>query len=837
MPTAPVPAQGVHVGRVIEQLGQATGSDPAVMAGLRELADLVRQQLRCALRLRQATAAIAEHNQLAVEADEVAARLRAAGDDATRPTVDIAQPLLDGLRVATDVLGWDATLDDRALALRTGDLRHDQSVWDAWADALDVDHVLDWYEAPWHDAGPEAPVPDPHDPAIELAQERAGDTDHTLRSYLSATNSLRRQAHAKRGLVLDPTNSRLTITRVFDATNGADVVARLRDTGSCWFEIPVASLPKGADGKVRYHEVVAAGISVRLVGATIDDAHDIEVRHSGRGALRLIGDGSVVDQPLSPETVSIAMRGEATSTFGIAPTPETPAFTLAGRAVAAPWSLRLPDGGANLDGLTAIEVQIDIEAFVPDGAVTLRRVTSPTSEMAPGKTAYATVELTGPAPAGGVLVQVTSNHPEIAEPANVVVQPGQATGQFAIEVHAPSLANHVVLTAKTQDGASARIVVEIPIPPLPDIERTTVTPASSPVAQARSIAVAGTTTYAVLAPPPPPPPAPPAPAARTADPADDLLREFGDPGGASVPPGPSVPVPPPSVLVALDKAMDVTGEVTAGLGARQVVAHPSGQRLYVVTSGAHGPQGFSGAGVTMYDAGTLAPLATWTTSAGLAFADIDAAAGLVYVSHWAGRRVFVLKASDLTPVAEIGDATFTGALGVAVDPGLRRIYIARTFRSAQPHVEALTVIDRRPNGTHAIGLTIPLGTTVQPWQVKVDPVLGHVYVIGLGGGGVHPQLIVFDRATMAEKLRVNTISGVTHNRNLAVRPGTGIVHVTGDAGIQVIDVARPAVVGFVPQPHARTITASGPEQVTSMSLHNEVARIKASTKITTTDWR
>jgi DNA-binding beta-propeller fold protein YncE len=243
----------------------------------------------------------------------------------------------------------------------------------------------------------------------------------------------------------------------------------------------------------------------------------------------------------------------------------------------------------------------------------------------------------------------------------------------------------------------------------------------------------------------------------------------------------------------------------------------------VVTSGA---QGFSGAGVTMYDAGTLAPLATWTTGAGIAFADIDAGAGLLYVSHWIARRVFVLRTSDLTQVAEIGDPTFSGALGVAVDPGLDRIYVARTYRSAEPNVEALTVIDRRPDGKHAIGRTIPLGKTVQPWQVAVDPVLGHVYVIGLGGGGVHPQLIVFDRATMAEKLRINTISGFTHSRNIAARPGTGIVHVTSDAGIQVIDVNQPAVVGFVPQPQVRSIVASGPEQVTSMSLHDEVARLR-----------
>ncbi|HEY7068746.1 MAG TPA: hypothetical protein VH479_01475 [Acidimicrobiales bacterium] len=812
-PGSPVPEAGVHLGRVIDQLATATADDPAVLAGLRELADLVRQQLRCELRSRQAAAAAAERDELAAEAATAAARLRELVAQPDAASVDVAEALLDGIRVTTDAVAWDATFDDRALALRTGDLGRAESVWTAWADALAIDTILDWHEAPWKDAGPLGSAPDPDDPAILLAQFNTSELDRSLAQFLHHTNGSQRGEHAQRGLLLAPTNSRLTITRVFDENDGADVVARLRDTESCWFDIPVDALPTGADGTVRYHEVVAAGASVRLVGARSLFPHDVELRHSGRGRLRLIGDGTVVPQPLSPETVSIAMRAEADGTFGIAPTPETPAFTLAGRAVAAPWSLRLPEGGADLSDLTAIEVQIDLEAFVPAGAVTLRRITSPVEQMVPGTVAKATVELTGPAPAGGFPVQVTSSHPEIAAPANAVVPAGATGAQFDIDVKAPSGDKHVVLTARAADGASARLVLEIPIPPFPDVERVP-TPGTAP---ARSVATLGDRTFVVVSPTPP---------SLSAPPVDD-----DDP--VAVPDG----APEPDKLVAFDQALHPTAQVTAGIGTRQVVTDPVRKRIYVVTSGANGPGGFSGAGVTAFSADTLKPVASWTTGAGVAFAALDGPAGLLYVSHWIGRRVFVLRASDLAQVGEIGDASFTGPLGLAVDPGRRRIYVARTFRSAEPNVEALTVIERRPDGSHAIGRTIPMGTTVQPYHVAVDPTLGLVYVMGIGGGGVHPQIVVLDQASLAERGRVLTISGPGTGRTLATREGTGIVHTTGGVGVQIIDAQRLAAVGLVPSPLAATVSAAGPDQMLSASTQGELIRLRAPRQITLAEWR
>jgi DNA-binding beta-propeller fold protein YncE len=691
---APVPQQGIDLGRIADQLADATVADLALLAGLRELADLVRQELQTALRSSQAAAAI---------------------------------------RIMTDALAWDARSVD----------------------------------------------------------QHAGDTDAAMRSFLAASNDTRRQDHAERGLLLRPDNSRLAITRVFNARAGADIVARFKETGSCWFEIQVQSLPKAADGARRYHEVVAAGVSVRLIGAKRLDNANLVVRHSGRGVLALIGDDRIVDQLLSPETVSLAMRGEPGSMFGVAPTPDTPEFTLAGRAIAAQWSLHLPHGAADLDGLTAIEVQIDLEAFVPADAITLRRITHPVETMVPGSTAKATVELTAAAPAGGVPVILTTTHPEIAEPHSVTVPAGAASAQFDVDVKAPTGVNHVVLTARTLDGASARVVLGIPMPPFERDQRTTV-PEALPV---RTIATVRDRTFAIIDP----------------------------------------PAVAPRSIIAFDKTMAPVGQAIAGIGCRHVVADETRNRLYVVNGG----DGKSGAGVRMLDATTLQALTEWPTSDGVAFAATDPGAGLVYVSHWVGRRVFVLDADDLTQVDAIGDADFTGLLGMAVDSALGRIYVARTYRAGPPGTEvgALSVIERRPDGSHGIGPTIPIGVAVQPYQVAVDPKLGLIYVLGRGGGPEAAQLVVLDRATLTENARIRTINGVTPDRTLATREGTGIVHTSGYGGIQVIDVNAGAAVGMIAAEGAGSVVALGTDHIVGATTLGELVRVAAPRQITTTEWR
>jgi hypothetical protein len=200
--------------------------------------------------------------------------------------------------------------------------------------------------------------------------------------------------------------------------------------------------------------------------------------------------------------------------------------------------------------------------------------------------------------------------------------------------------------------------------------------------------------------------------------------------------------------------------------------------------------------------------------------------------------VFVLAADDLSLREAIGDDTFTGPVGLAVDHELGRIYVTRSHHGGPPgsEVGAFTVLERRPDGRHEIGRTIPLGSMVQPWRVAVDPVAGLVYVLGLGLGTEPPRLIVLDRATLAERGRVD-LSGLAGRRALATRDGTGIVHVTGDAGVEIVDAESMAVVGFVPAAGASCVSAGAAEHIIGASARGTLVRMRAPDQITTLEWR
>jgi DNA-binding beta-propeller fold protein YncE len=236
----------------------------------------------------------------------------------------------------------------------------------------------------------------------------------------------------------------------------------------------------------------------------------------------------------------------------------------------------------------------------------------------------------------------------------------------------------------------------------------------------------------------------------------------------------------------------------------------------------------------MYDATTLAVLAHQELGFGVADIVVDSAAGLVYVSGWSARRIYVYRADDLELVDEIGDASFSGPAGLAVDAPTQRIFVARTNRSFEPHVEALSVIQRHATGAHTIDRTIPMGTTVQPWDVAVDSIAGFVYVLGLGGGGVPPQLIVLDRLTLTELGRVNT----THfPQAVTAVPGSGVAYVSVFAGVKVIDARRLQVVATIPAtvPQSAAVTPSG--HVLAGARDGQLLRAAAPAALTIAEWR
>ena len=293
-------------------------------------------------------------------------------------------------------------------------------------------------------------------------------------------------------------------------------------------------------------------------------------------------------------------------------------------------------------------------------------------------------------------------------------------------------------------------------------------------------------------------------------------------------PAPTGPRGAPSRAIALDDRLRVVARANVGRDARNLAADPTRNRLYVVN---RGPEG---AGVSMLDATTLVPLGHRAIDAGLHDVAVDPAAGLVYVSHWIRRRIIVLRADDLSPVQEIGDASFTGALGLAVDPDLGHILVARTFRSGEPNVEALSVIRRGPDGQHVVQSTRALGQGVQPWDVAVDPEAGLVYVLGLGGGGVPPQLIVLDRGGLGERGRVE-VAGTP--LAVAAQPGTGIAHVATGLGVQIVDGRRAEVAALVPGRGTPCVAVGERDRIVAGAVDGEVVRVQAARSLPVVEWR
>jgi DNA-binding beta-propeller fold protein YncE len=517
----------------------------------------------------------------------------------------------------------------------------------------------------------------------------------------------------------------------------------------------------------------------------------------GRGRFQHVNGGQS-DQRLGPELQELIMEEGLGGEYGFAPNPKSQqGFALSGRAVLGSWMLSFADGGAvDLTGLTRIEVQFDVDGFVPKGALTLRRVFhaddagKSTDDMEVGDEPIGTVELTGPAPVGGTPVSLSSSHPDLVTTVQgvVAVLEGKTSASFAIRPLAPTGDQIPALTAKAQDGSTARFLVEIPNVTTPTVQRVPMGGAG----RVNSVAALPGRTYVVTQPP------------------------AGSPDTAGC------------QVIALDDQLTEVARTTVGPVTKGVATDPTRNRIYLVDGGT------TKAGITMLDGKTLEPLAYHELGAGLHDVAVDPAAGLVYVSHWISRRVFVLRADDLTRVGAIGDGTFFGALGLAVDPAIKRIYVARTYRAGEPNVEALSVIQRHATGEHTVDRTLPLGKLVQPWDVAVDVEAGLVYVLGLGGNTTPPQVVVFDRQSLDELGRVR-VGGTP--LAITARPGTGVAHVAVGMGVQVIDGRRLTVAAQIPGSPATSIAVGGPERVVSGSVVGELVRARDPKGLKVVGWR
>jgi hypothetical protein len=229
-------------------------------------------------------------------------------------------------------------------------------------------------------------------------------------------------------------------------------------------------------------------------------------------------------------------------------------------------------------------------------------------------------------------------------------------------------------------------------------------------------------------------------------------------------------------LVTLNRTtLAVEGVTRVGLDARAVAVNPVTKRAYVVNRGI-------GTGSSLSVINTVNRAVIKEIPLGQVAVDVAVNTRLnrVYVSNPTAESLMVLNGATntLLPAVKVGK----GIGGMAVDEATGIVYIAMTFRSAQPSFTALA----RVQDTGAVRTVLGQVDLGDPGIQATDVALagGRVYVGGLGGGTVQPSVTVLDAASMQQLARIPMRGPV---RAIAADAQSGLVAAAGDRGLDVID--------------------------------------------------
>lgn len=599
-----------------------------------------------------------------------------------------------------------------------------------------------------------------------------------------------------------------------DAAGGCDVVsphvfAALRDPlqSGFFFDVDLAEV-KGPhrEAKIRGAYV---WITYDLTNTDFDPPatqFPVELTHGGLGRQDPLGQLVTHSEHGLPIAIPVTMKRQPESSVWMGRVEvesgnevNLPAY---GRGVAAGMRLQLSDAiGAAPDLMTKVSIEIVYEGLQPKGTVNLRRATL-TSVTRPGLTAIGTVELTGAAPAEGLPVRLRSTDPATLKvPSQIVVPADSRSMSFPVEVLKPSTAIPPTLLVSSPDGVSRRLFAPVPAAPKPLTSSTTIGPDSAGSVYALAVATV------------------PLPGSVAPRPVVFATRTAGETPADTA--GNAVHI--------FDPDLTHRASVDTGFWPRSLAVDAQRARLYVV----HGPT------LSLIDTRTLKITAERLIGIGAAAVAVDPAAQLVYVTRQTHGTVHVLRGADLSPVTTIGDqATFAGAGSIAVDPISARIFVARSYRIAEPNIAAVSSIKRQPNGTHVIDRDVVVGDPLlQPSGIDIDRQSGLVFVSCLGGANVRPVLLVLSHSSLAVRSTVPLPSGSTA---VAARPGTGIAYAVDSLGLKLIDgrTGRAALsikAGAFPQGVA-VDPVTGVAYVGDR-LDHSLTRVAAPTDLSTTVWR
>ena len=265
----------------------------------------------------------------------------------------------------------------------------------------------------------------------------------------------------------------------------------------------------------------------------------------------------------------------------------------------------------------------------------------------------------------------------------------------------------------------------------------------------------------------------------------------------------------PGSLVVLDKAtMQVKTRIPVGYAPRSVALDPLRRRAYVLNHPT--PAEPTITEITVVDTTALTVVGTVRMATAQALADIavNPQTNRVYVPNGSQGFVHVINGASLTelPKVQIG----LGGQGVAVDQTTNTVYVAMSYRVAQPFVTALGSFT--DNGvTTQVHPLVDLGEPLtQPMDVTVDATNDRIYVAGLGGGGVSPSVTILQRSTRTVLKRVDVGKPA---RAIAVNPYAQQAFVVGESRVSVVGQQTMAVVRTMPADLPFSVaTANGPSR-------------------------
>ncbi|MBW4569587.1 MAG: hypothetical protein KME31_16635 [Tolypothrix carrinoi HA7290-LM1] len=415
----------------------------------------------------------------------------------------------------------------------------------------------------------------------------------------------------------------------------------------------------------------------------------------------------------------------------------------------------------------------------------------------PGTTAYATITLPDKAPATGTIVRLTSSNSTLVKVSGAAIVPaGETTTTFPIQIADNAANATVTLTAISDFTKQTSLTI-----PAKTTQTFLLGTKSGFNASVLGIATNGRYVYA----------------AHYYSKVENSHASFA-----------------PGELVVIDGTTfkEVpSARVSVGYQPRSVAVNPLTKRIYVVN---YGQESYSLSILDCTDPAKPKEITQLKLNQAPIDVAVNSKTNRIYVTNPFQRKIHVIDGNTNTELTSIkvGD----GLQGLTIDEAANRIYVARSYRSSEPHVNALTVIQVKNNDTYEVLPPIPIGSDLtQSLDVAVNPTTNRIYVANLGVVGVSPSVTVLDRTTYEVITTVKTIAGA---RAIAVNPGLNQIYIGTDSGVQIMDGVTNSIMSTIPQkaPWGIAVDLTTGKVYASSATEGTVTQFAAPDLSTLTQW-